>query len=203
MKKWWSGRADHLKVIKTLFSHAFKATYMTGWKPVPAGHSCRRQEHSSQKDKQAAQFPGERVKIDKRREGKTQIGQCHTSKGDMTANALVTHGHFSKDFHTESDCQEKARIRGGYFRTREQHRLRKGPAAGKPDKSRQPVRPQHKEQRAHPGKGCSSHRGSGRTEPWFSTPAAARISNIQVGLHLTSLGSLWWHVLNWEVLKGP
>lgn len=33
----------------------------------------------------------------------------------MTANALVTHGHFSKGIHTESDCQEKAHIRGRVF----------------------------------------------------------------------------------------
>lgn len=33
----------------------------------------------------------------------------------MTANALVTHGHFSKGIHTESDGQEKAHIRGRVF----------------------------------------------------------------------------------------
>lgn len=41
--------------------------------------------------------------------------QRHTRKGDMTADALVSQGHFSKDSHLESNCQKPADVRGKPF----------------------------------------------------------------------------------------
>ena len=41
-----------------------------------------------------------------------QNAQCHTGKGDATADALVNQGHFSKDSHLEPNCQKQADFRG-------------------------------------------------------------------------------------------
>lgn len=45
-------------------------------------------------------------------DGKTpHTAQCHPRKGDVTADELVSQGHFSKDSHLEPYCQKQADIR--------------------------------------------------------------------------------------------
>lgn len=63
-----------------------------------------------------------KVKTGKRRDMGAQMtrhhthnAQCHTRKGDTTADALVSQGHLSKDSHLESNCQKPAVIRGRPF----------------------------------------------------------------------------------------
>lgn len=120
VKQGWSGLADHLKVTKTfLFIHSFKAPYITGWKPVPAVTAVGAKSTADKKISVQLSFQGVRVKIDKTREGETQMQDTTyrsvPNKGDMTAKALVTHGHFAKGIHTESNWQEKAHIWGRVF----------------------------------------------------------------------------------------
>lgn len=74
----------------------------------------------------------------------SHTAQCHPGKGDATADALVSQGHFSKDSHLEPNCQKQADIRGRPFQDMwTEHAVKRALTQKKPDKCtiwKQPVK---------------------------------------------------------------
>lgn len=146
-----------------------------------AGHCSRCQRHSKYKMHMQPTYRESEKREEKGlrdTNNKTpHNAQCHTGRGDATADVLVSQGHFSKDSHLESNCQKQADIRGRPFQDKGMEQaVKRALTQKKPDKCTglEAAREVKAEQEAHPEEagGGAGVRAAGAG---FSTLAVATL----------------------------